>query len=55
MQPEDVDHINTHGTSTPLGDVELKAISAVFGIMQKHQYQFYQINDRSFAWCCWSY
>ena len=30
--PEDVDHINTHGTSTPLGDVaELKAISKVFG------------------------
>ncbi|UMY66339.1 MULTISPECIES: beta-ketoacyl-ACP synthase II [unclassified Flavobacterium] len=32
MKPEDVDHINTHGTSTPLGDVaELKAISAIFG------------------------
>ena len=32
MKPEEVEHINTHGTSTPLGDVaELKAISAVFG------------------------
>ena len=32
MKPEEVDHINTHGTSTPLGDVaELKAISHVFG------------------------
>ena len=32
IKPEDVDHINTHGTSTPLGDVaELKAISHVFG------------------------
>lgn len=32
MKPEDIDHINTHGTSTPLGDVaELKAINAVFG------------------------
>lgn len=32
LNPEDVDHINTHGTSTPLGDVaELKAITAVFG------------------------
>ena len=32
LNPEDVDHINTHGTSTPLGDVaELKAISEVFG------------------------
>ncbi|MFB9057188.1 beta-ketoacyl-ACP synthase II [Mariniflexile ostreae] len=32
LKPEDIDHINTHGTSTPLGDVaELKAISNVFG------------------------
>ncbi len=32
MKPEDVQAINTHGTSTPLGDVaELKAISNVFG------------------------
>ncbi|WP_298478621.1 beta-ketoacyl-ACP synthase II [uncultured Maribacter sp.] len=32
LNPEDVDAINTHGTSTPLGDVaELKAISEVFG------------------------
>ena len=32
IRPEDVDAINTHGTSTPLGDVaELKAIATVFG------------------------
>jgi 3-oxoacyl-[acyl-carrier-protein] synthase II len=32
LEPEDVDAINTHGTSTPLGDVaELIAISDVFG------------------------
>ncbi len=32
MSPEDVDAINTHGTSTPLGDVaELMAIVNVFG------------------------
>ena len=32
LNPEDVDAINTHGTSTPLGDVaELKAIKKVFG------------------------
>lgn len=32
LNPDQVDHINTHGTSTPLGDTaELKAISKVFG------------------------
>ena len=37
MSPEQVDHINTHGTSTPLGDVaELKAISHVFGSHAKN-------------------
>ncbi|HEV2483071.1 MAG TPA: beta-ketoacyl-ACP synthase II, partial [Puia sp.] len=32
MKPEEIDYINTHGTSTPLGDVaEIKAITDVFG------------------------
>jgi 3-oxoacyl-[acyl-carrier-protein] synthase II len=32
INPEDVDYINTHGTSTPLGDgAEIKAIQKVFG------------------------
>ena len=32
LQPEDVDAINMHGTSTPLGDIaESKAILEVFG------------------------
>lgn len=32
MKPEDIDYINTHGTSTPVGDVsEIKAIVKVFG------------------------
>ncbi len=36
LDPSQVDTINTHGTSTPLGDVaELKAISKVFGAHSK--------------------
>ena len=32
MQPEEIDYINVHGTSTPVGDVsEVKAILEVFG------------------------
>jgi 3-oxoacyl-[acyl-carrier-protein] synthase II len=32
MKPEEIDYINVHGTSTPLGDVsEVKAIQGVFG------------------------
>ena len=32
MKPENIDYINTHGTSTPLGDIaETKAIMDVFG------------------------
>ena len=32
MNPEDIDYINVHGTSTPLGDIaETKAILGVFG------------------------
>ena len=32
MKPSDIDYINTHGTSTPVGDVsEVKAIVKVFG------------------------
>ena len=32
MNPEEIDYINVHGTSTPLGDIsEVKAIQQVFG------------------------
>ena len=37
LKPEDVDYINVHGTSTPLGDIaELKAVKKVFG---EHAYK----------------
>ena len=37
MKPEDIDYINVHGTSTPVGDIsECKAIVAVFG---QHAYE----------------
>lgn len=37
MKPEDIDYINVHGTSTPVGDIsEVKAIQQVFG---EHAYK----------------
>ena len=37
MKPEDIDYINVHGTSTPVGDIsEVKAIKDVFG---EHAYE----------------
>lgn len=37
MTPEDIDYINVHGTSTPVGDIsEMKAIKDVFG---EHAYK----------------
>ena len=37
LEPKDVDYINVHGTSTPLGDIaELKAIKELFG---EHAYK----------------
>lgn len=37
LRPEDIDYINVHGTSTPVGDIsEMKAIKDVFG---SHAYE----------------
>jgi len=37
LKPEEVDYVNVHGTSTPLGDLaELKAVEGVFG---EHAYE----------------
>lgn len=50
MQPSDIDYINTHGTSTPLGDVaEVKAIQAVFG---EHAYNLNISSTKSMTGHC---
>ena len=50
MNPEDIDYINTHGTSTPLGDVaEVKAIVSVFG---EHAYNLNISSTKSMTGHC---
>ena len=50
MKPEEIDYINTHGTSTPMGDgAELKAITAVFG---EHAYKLNISSTKSMTGHC---
>lgn len=50
LQPEDIDYINTHGTSTPLGDgAEIKAILGVFG---DHSYKLNISSTKSMTGHC---
>jgi 3-oxoacyl-[acyl-carrier-protein] synthase II len=50
MQPTDIDYINTHGTSTPLGDIaEIKAIQTVFG---DHAYKLNISSTKSMTGHC---
>ena len=50
MQPSEIDYINTHGTSTPLGDIaETKAITSVFG---EHAYSLNISSTKSMTGHC---
>src|SRR5687768_5105981 len=50
MEPSAIDYINTHGTSTPLGDIaEVKAILDVFGA---HAYQLNISSTKSMTGHC---
>lgn len=49
MTPEDIDYINVHGTSTPVGDIsESKSDQGSFRRSRlQPEYQFDEINDRT--------
>ena len=53
IDPTDIDYVNTHGTSTPAGDIgETNAVKNALGdACEKSDDQFDEVDDRPYARC----
>ena len=55
LMSNDIDYINAHGTSTPLGDmIELKAVKRLFETNLNNLSITQQNLNRTLTWSCWS-
>ena len=55
VKPEELDYLNLHATSTPIGDIaEVNAVKQ-YSENQKSSCKLYKIHDWAPAWCCRSY